>query len=157
MLRTAALAVALACMFPLSGAHAQFLPPASLPLPPEALSELQKLQLTPSQRLHLLQLAARARAEAQRLRADQESMLAQAAAALEQQNADLHALAAQQQAITDARIAGLRQLRDELLSFYDSLDRSQQADVQRWLLVQLERIDRARAAFATLRSWFAEG
>lgn len=150
MLKPLALSAVLALCFVPTPADAQFGPP-SLPLPPAALAELGKLQLSPAQKIELLQMLTRARALQMQIRADQDALLARAAGELATPQPDLVRLAAEQEAITDARLGAVRQLRDELLQFYARLDATQQAEVHAWLLRQIGRIEQAKGAFATLR------
>ncbi len=151
LLATATLALAFVSM----PAAAQVVWPPGLPVPPAALAELAQLQLSPAQRMELLQIMIRARALQTQVRADQEALLADATLELGAESPDLRALAEAQEAITDQRIAALRALRDELLDFYDGLSPAQQAEVHAWLLRQIGRIEQTKNAFALLRDVLA--
>lgn len=155
MFRPFALSAALALCLGSTPAHAQ-LGPSGLPLPSASLAELADIQLTPAQRGELLLILTRARAAQLQLRADQEAMLARAEQELSGEAPNLMQLAAEQEALTDARLASIRQLRDELLAFYAQLTPAQQAQVHSWLVRQIGRIERAKSAFATLRELLAD-
>lgn len=152
MFKPFALTAALALCLAATPADAQFGPPG-LPLPAAALAELGQLQLSPTQRIELLQILTRARALQLQLRADQEALLGRAASELAAPAPDLLRLAAEQEALTDSRLAAVRQLRDDLLGFHGQLDARQQAEVHDWLLRQIARIERARGAFESLREF----
>lgn len=151
LLAAAVLALAFVSM-PLS---AQVVWPPGLPVPATALAELAHLQLSPAQRMELLQIMIRARALQTQIRADQEALLADATVELGGESPDLRALAVAQEAITDQRIAALRALRDELLDFYEGLSPTQQTEVHNWLLRQIGRIEQTKNAIALLRDLLA--
>lgn len=130
-------------------------PDAAFPIPLDALKELLTLQLSPAPRRQLEEIAAHARVEHLRLHAEQQTLAEIARASLGDRGAGLQQLVVQLEALTDRRIAALRTLRDDLLGVYEGLGSVQQARVQDWLLRQLERIERTRTAFASLREWYA--
>lgn len=121
------------------------------PLPPQALQELAALSLTPAQKLELTAIFLDARAGTEQLRVAQQELAAQALTDMQTQQADLHALIAAQESLTDQRVAALRDLRDDLLGFYDDLSASQQAEVQAWLARQLQRLLDLRTAIELIR------
>lgn len=126
-------------------------PPSTAPLPAQAMQELAKLSLSPPQKIVLMGILLDAQSSSQQLRAKQQALAADAVTQMTDQSADLHALVAAQEALTDARIAALRTLRDELLDFYDGLSVEQQADVQGWLAMQLQRLLDLRTAIELIR------
>lgn len=138
MIRTALLLLAL-CL-PL-GAQAQTLPPVAQ----QVLAELQSLGLSPGQKQQLIAIALDARSRQQALRAEQQALGDAAYDELAAGSADLVELAAQQQALTDQRIAAARTTRDALLVFYAGLSPSQQTQVQAWLAGAIDRLDALRA------------
>jgi uncharacterized membrane protein len=154
MFRSLLAVAALALAFVSMPSSAQVWPPG-LTLPTPALAELAHLQLSPAQRMELLQILVRARALQSQIRADQEALLADATLELGDESPDLRALAAAQEVITDQRILAIRALRDELLDFHESLSPAQQAEVQAWLLRQIGRIEQAKSAIALLRDLLA--
>jgi hypothetical protein len=122
------------------------------PLPPVAqqlLAEVQTLGLTPLQKQQLMAIAIDARSRQQALRAEQQALGDAAYTELAAGSADLIALAAQQQALTDRRIAAARVTRDALLDFYAGLGAAQQVQVQGWLAGAIERLDALRALAGT--------
>src|SRR5690606_25705157 len=102
--------------------------------------------LTPAQKLELTAIFLDARAGTEQLRVAQQELAAQALTDMQTQQANLHALIAAQESLTDQRVAALRDLRDDLLGFYDDLSASQQAEVQAWLARQLQRLLDLRTA-----------
>ena len=155
MLRPFALSAALAMSLAITPAQAQMAPLPGLPIPPSAWAELSAIQLTAAQRMELLQILVRARTTQTQLRAEQDALLLRAADELAGENPDLQQLAAEQEALTDARLASIRQLRDELLAFYETLSAEQQTAVHTWLLKQIGRIEQIKGAFVTLRDFLA--
>jgi len=153
MLRPFALSAALAMSLAITPAQAQMTPGAGLPVPAAALAELAQISLSPVQRMELMQILVRARGTQVALRAEQDALLLRAAEELGQPAPDLQQLAAEQETLTDARLASIRQLRDELLAFHDTLQPAQQAEVHAWLLKQIGRIERVRDAFQTLQEF----
>ena len=123
------------------------------PLAGSVLAELQSLNLSALQKQQLMGIAMAAKARQQSIAADQQALLEAAEAELSAGSADLIALTAQQQEITDRRIVAARATRDDLLAFYAGLNASQQAQVQTWLATTLTRIDAARALAATFQPW----
>ncbi|MCB1552641.1 MAG: periplasmic heavy metal sensor [Xanthomonadales bacterium] len=121
------------------------------PLPQQALQELAALSLTPAQKLELMAIFLDARAGSEQLRTAQQDLAAQALTEMQAQQADLHALIAAQESLTDQRVAALRAVRDDLLGFYDDLSSSQQAEVQTWLARQLQRLLDLRTAIELIR------
>lgn len=155
MFRSLFAATALALAFVSMPLSAQVVWPPGLTVPATALAELAHLQLSPAQRMELMQIMIRARALRTQVRADQEALLAEATLELGGESPDLRALAVAQEAITDQRIAALRALRDELLDFYEGLSPTQQTEVHAWLLRQIGRIEQTKNAIALLRDLLA--
>lgn len=120
---------------------------AQTPSPPaqHLQAAMQSLGLTPLQKQQLVQIALDARARHQALRAEQQALADAVQDELAAGTADLPALAAQQEALTDRRIAAARESRDALLAFYSTLSAGQQAQVQSWLATALDRLDALRA------------
>ena len=112
------------------------------------MAELQSLDLSAAQKQQLMGIAMAAKARQQSIVADQQALLEVAETELSAGSADLIELTAQQQAITDRRIAAARTTRDDLLAFYAGLNTNQQTQVQTWLATALARIDAARTLAA---------
>lgn len=148
------LLLALALCLPLAAAAQPTAPATVPPLPP--IPALQALDLSTTQKAQLLGILMDAAARQQAVTVEQRALLAEAEAELSTGTADLAALAAQQEAITDQRIAAVRATRDSLLVFYATLDDGQQAEVQQFLAKVLARIDAARSLLSTLRPWLGE-
>ena len=118
------------------------------PLAGNVMAELQSLDLSAAQKQQLMGIAMAAKARQQSIVADQQALLEVAETELSAGSADLIELTAQQQAITDRRIAAARTTRDDLLAFYAGLNTNQQTQVQTWLATALARIDAARTLAA---------
>lgn len=83
--------------------------------------------------------------DAQAARARHDELRDKTRAALDQPNADLHALASDLDRAHDQDIAARRQVRDQWLALYDSLDAAQKEQVRGFLKERMQRADRFRA------------
>lgn len=79
------------------------------------------------------------------------SELGDAKLALAAPNADLRAIGAGFQTIAIDFLSEQRQVRDQRLAFYDSLNPAQQAQVRDFLIEQIERAERALRAVQVLQ------
>ncbi len=124
-------------------------------VPPAVMAKVQQLDLTPAQRAELVELLIRAQALHVTVQADVDAYLGDAKRELARADGDLRTLASQRETLVELRIANARELRDELLNFYyEDLSPQQQATMRGFLLQRIARIERVRAAFATLRANF---
>lgn len=80
-----------------------------------------------------------------------EAELGDAKQSLADPQADLQAIGAEFQSIAIGFLMEQRQLRDRRLAFYNSLNPSQQAQVREFLMVEIERAQRAIRAFEVLQ------
>ena len=115
------------------------------PLGQQLLSSLQNLGLSSLQKQQLMRIAMDARLRQQVLRGEQQALMDSAQDALAAGSADLIALAAEQEALTNRRIAAARTTRDALLAFYIGLGPAQQIQIQAWLAQTLDRLDALHA------------
>jgi len=77
--------------------------------------------------------------------------LGDAKASLATSNPDMRSIGLEFQSIGLAFLMEQRQIRDRRLAFYNSLNPAQQLEVREFLIVQIERAERAIRAFETLQ------
>ncbi len=80
-----------------------------------------------------------------------EAELGDAKSTLATSNPDMRGIGQEFQSIALAFLMEQRQLRDRRLAFYNSLSPAQQLEVREYLIVQIERAERAIRAFETLQ------
>lgn len=80
-----------------------------------------------------------------------EAELGDAKSSLETPNPDMRSIGLEFQSIALAFLMEQRLIRDRRLAFYNSLTPAQQLEVREYLIVQIERAERAIRAFETLQ------
>jgi len=115
----------------------------------------QSLDLTPVQMAKLAAIFWDAKAGRDAFRAQAQSAMDAARAELARDDADLDAIVALTEPLTNQRIADARRVRDQLIAFYnDDLDAAQQATARQILLQRLERISELQDALESLGTLF---
>lgn len=111
-----------------------------------------KLSLNAEQQARLLPLLKRGVTLREKIRSETEAAIAASREELARPDANLDAISAEQQALVDARLAEVRALRDDLLTFYKrDLNPDQQAKARVALLKRVDRLDRIRSGLLSLR------
>ncbi|MCB1602086.1 MAG: Spy/CpxP family protein refolding chaperone [Lysobacterales bacterium] len=111
----------------------------------------QELGLDASQQAAWEQIQAQTLAFRKATLSSIEAELAETRVALADPDVDLRAIGADYQTIALTALMEQRQLRDQRLAFYDSLNPSQQAQVRGFLIQATEQAERALQAIAVLQ------
>jgi hypothetical protein len=115
----------------------------------------KELALDSAQQARLLPLLRRGAALRAQIRNETEATLRADREELQRADADLAALSADHQARVDARIAEVRELRGELLDFYEhALRPEQQAKARAQLLRRIDRFEQLRERLLAMRDDF---